>query len=189
MDCKRELRRRMVDRLRQLSPAEKQAYDRQIAAYLYRWRQWQEAKVVAITIAKETEVDTVPIIERAWQEGKTVGVPKCNPMTKTMTFRQIASFAQLEKAYAGLLEPIEEQTTALGHDEFDLIIVPGVCFTKTGYRIGYGGGYYDRYLQGITATTAALAYSFQVVEDIPVEDHDVPVEFMITDQGVIHCEP
>ncbi|OQP05800.1 5-formyltetrahydrofolate cyclo-ligase [Geobacillus sp. 46C-IIa] len=187
MDRKRELRRRMLDRLRQLSAAEKQAYDRQIAAYLYQWPQWQEAQVIAITVARETEVDTVPIIEQAWREGKTVGVPKCDPLTKTMTFRRIASFAQLEKAYAGLLEPIEEQTAAIDRDELDLIIVPGVCFTKTGYRIGYGGGYYDRYLPGVAAVTAALAYSFQVVEDIPVEDHDVPVEFMITDQGVIHC--
>ncbi|MBB6284859.1 5-formyltetrahydrofolate cyclo-ligase [Geobacillus subterraneus] len=187
MDRKQELRRRMLDRLRQLSAAEKQAYDRQIAAYLYQWPQWQEAQVIAITVARGTEVDTVPIIERAWQEGKTIGVPKCNPMTKTMTFRRIASFAQLEKAYAGLLEPIEEQTTVIDRGEFDLIIVPGVCFTKTGYRIGYGGGYYDRYLPGVAAATAALAYSFQVVEDIPVEDHDVPVEFMITDRGVIHC--
>lgn len=187
MDDKRELRRRMLDRLRHLSRAEKQAYDRRIAAYLYEWPQWQKAQVIAITVARETEVDTVPIIEQAWREGKKVGVPKCNPLTKTMTFRQIQSFTQLEKAYAGLLEPIEEQTVAIGRDEFDLIIVPGVCFTKDGYRIGYGGGYYDRYLPGSAAVTAALAYSFQVVDDIPVEEHDVPVGFIITDQGVIHC--
>jgi len=187
MNHKREMRHRMLDRLRQLSATEKQAYDRQIAAYLYQWPQWQEAQVVAITVARETEVNTIPIIEQAWREGKTVGVPKCNPLSKTMTFRQIASFAQLEKAYAGLLEPIEEQTAAIDRNELDLIIVPGVCFTKTGYRIGYGGGYYDRYLPGTTAVTAALAYSFQVVENIPIENHDVAVGFIITDQGVIRC--
>lgn len=105
-----------------------------------------------------------------------------------MTFRRIVSFAQLEEAYAGLLEPIEEQTTAMDREEFDLIIVPGVCFAKNGFRIGYGGGYYDRYLPGAAAVTAALAYSFQVVDDIPAEEHDVPVEFIITDKGVIRCE-
>jgi len=188
MDRKRELRRHMLSRLRQLPAPEKRVCDRQIAGYLYQWTPWKQARAIAITVARETEVDTAPIIEQAWRDGKKVGVPKCDPAAKTMTFRRIVSFAQLEEAYAGLLEPIEEQTTAMDREEFDLIIVPGVCFAKNGFRIGYGGGYYDRYLPGAAAVTAALAYSFQVVDDIPVEEHDVPVEFIITDKGVIRCE-
>ncbi|MFC0296966.1 5-formyltetrahydrofolate cyclo-ligase [Geobacillus jurassicus] len=187
MDGKREWRRRMLDRLRQLPAAEKEAYDREIAAHLYRWPRWQTARTIAMTVARETEVNTLPIIEQAWREGKTVGVPKCDPRAKTMTFRRLVSFAQLEKAYAGLWEPIEEQTAPIDRGKFDLIIVPGVCFAKNGYRIGYGGGYYDRYLPGVAAVTAALAYSFQVVDDVPAEAHDVPVEFIITDQGVLRC--
>ncbi|BBW95595.1 5-formyltetrahydrofolate cyclo-ligase [Geobacillus sp. FSL W8-0032] len=185
---KQHLRRLMLGRLRQLPLEEKRAYDRRIAAYLYEWPPWQRARTLALTVARGTEVATAPIIERAWQEGKTVAVPKCDPLTKTMTFRRLASFAQLEKAYAGLLEPIEEQTTAIDRDELDLILVPGVCFTKTGYRIGYGGGYYDRYLPGVAAVTAALAYSFQILDRIPVEAHDVPVTAIITEQGVMSCE-
>ncbi|ESU70574.1 hypothetical protein T260_18845 [Geobacillus thermopakistaniensis] len=179
MDGKQEWRQRMLNQLRQLKAAEKEMYDRQIAAHLYRWPLWQTARTIAMTVSRETEVNTLPIMEQAWREGKTIGVPKCDPRAKTMSFRRLESFAQLEKAYAGLFEPIEKQTTPIDRDEFDLIIVPGVCFAKTGYRIGYGGGYYDRYLPGASAVTAALAYSFQVMDDIPAEEHDVPVKFII----------
>ena len=94
----------------------------------------------------ENEVNTYPIIEKAWEEGKKVVVPKCNKEARTMSFRKISNFDQLETVYMNLREPIPALTEEVNADEIDLQIVPGVAYTERGERIGYGGGYYDRYL-------------------------------------------
>ncbi|MFC4182671.1 5-formyltetrahydrofolate cyclo-ligase [Saccharococcus thermophilus] len=187
METKKQIRKTMQAKLQQLTDEEKQAYDKQIAENLYRLPQWKNADTIAITISKGKEIDTTPIIKRAWSEGKTVSVPKCDPATKTMVFRQITSFSQLESSYFGLLEPIEALTSEIKKSDMDMIIVPGICFSKNGYRIGYGGGYYDRYLRNVSAPTVSLAYSFQVVDFLPIEEHDVPVQMIITNEGVIQC--
>ena len=109
-------------------------------------KKWAEAKTIGITLSMENEVNTYPIIEKAWKEGKRVVVPKCNKETRTMSFRQISNFDQLETVYMNLREPIPALTEEVNADEIDLQIVPGVAYTERGERIGYGGGYYDRYL-------------------------------------------
>jgi 5-formyltetrahydrofolate cyclo-ligase len=187
MEEKKQIRKRMQAKLQQLTDEEKQTYDKQIAEKLYELPQWKNADTIAITISKGKEIDTIPIIKQAWSEGKTVSVPKCDPTTKSMAFRQITSFSQLESVYFGLLEPIETVTSEVNKSDMDIIIVPGICFSKNGYRIGYGGGYYDRYLQHVSALTVSLAYCFQVVDSLPIEEHDVPVQMIITNEGVIQC--
>ena len=92
------------------------------------------------------EIPTFHIIEQAWHEGKEVAVPKCNPENKAMEFKKITSFEQLESVYSGLLEPVAETVKVRDQHDLDLLIVPGLAFTKDGYRLGFGGGYYDRFL-------------------------------------------
>jgi 5-formyltetrahydrofolate cyclo-ligase len=187
VEGKKQIRKRMQAKLQQLTDEEKQTYDKQIAEKLYELPQWKNARVIGITISKGKEVDTISIIERAWSERKAVSVPKCDPATKTMVFRKIESFSHLESVYFGLFEPIEMLTSEVNKSDMDIIIVPGICFSKNGYRIGYGGGYYDRYLRNVSAPTVSLAYSFQIVDSLPIEEHDVPVEMIITNEGVIQC--
>ena len=184
---KKSLRGEIKKRLELLSNEEKELYSRRIASKLYGLPIWKEAKTIGITISRGNEVDTYPIIEHAWRESKRVCVPKCYPDKKQMEFREIHSFEQLETVYFGLLEPIELITKKIFPAEIDLMIVPGVCFAKDGYRIGYGGGYYDRYLQHFSHSTVALAYNVQLVEKIPVEKHDIPVQMIITNDEVIVC--
>ncbi|ANB60452.1 5-formyltetrahydrofolate cyclo-ligase [Anoxybacteroides amylolyticum] len=181
------IREQMRERLRQLTPEAKRAYDGQIAARLYAFPVWQRATTVALTISKGQEINTTPLIENAWKEGKIVCVPKCYPTTKTMTFRAIRSFDQLETVYFGLSEPIEAVTDEIAPEAIDVMIVPGICFSIDGYRIGYGGGYYDRYLQQVKSPTVSLAYPFQVMEQLPIEPHDIPVDYIITNEKVIVC--
>jgi len=181
------IREQMRERLRQLAPEKKRAYDEQIAAKLYAFSGWQQATTVALTVSKGQEINTMPIIEKAWEEGKIVCVPKCHPETKTMTFRAIRSFDELETVYFGLKEPIEAITEEIAPQAIELMIVPGICFSNDGYRIGYGGGYYDRYLQQVKSPTVSLAYSFQVMEQLPIEPHDIPVDVIITNEKVIVC--
>lgn len=105
-----------------------------------------EANTIGITISNKPEVDTIHLIEALWKLGKTVAVPKCNAKTREMSFYAIESFAQLETVYMHLREPIPEISEFVDANEMDIILVPGVVFDTQGYRIGYGGGYYDRYV-------------------------------------------
>ncbi|MBB4825722.1 5-formyltetrahydrofolate cyclo-ligase [Sporosarcina luteola] len=145
------------------------------------------ARTIGITLSRYPEVDTRPIIEAAWNEGKHIVVPRCLPATREMDFREITSFDCLETVYMDLKEPIVQQTKAVGREEIDLLIVPGVVFSDDGYRIGFGGGYYDRYLDCFTGERIALAFVCQTGKEIPVEPHDIPVNVIFTEEGIISC--
>lgn len=182
---KLRLRKQIIEHMNSLSEERYTTLSEQIAFSLYAQKEWAEAKIIGITLSMENEVNTYPIIEKAWEEGKKVVVPKCNKGTRTMSFRQISNFDQLETVYMNLREPIPALTEEVGADDIDLQIVPGVAYTGRGERIGYGGGYYDRYLVHYKGKTLSLAYSFQMVEHIPVEPFDKNVEKIITEKGTM----
>lgn len=149
---------------------------------------FKRAQTIGVTISRFPEVDTIRIIEYAWKMGKTIVVPKCLVSTKEMDFRRLDHFGQLETVYMDLREPIESETVSYTAHMIDLIIVPGVIFNREGYRIGFGGGYYDRYLASFTGETIALAFQEQIQQGIPIESHDLPVRTIITDQEVVDCQ-
>ncbi|WP_270339940.1 5-formyltetrahydrofolate cyclo-ligase [Bacillus mobilis] len=182
---KLRLRKQIIEHMNSLSEERYTTLSEQIAFSLYAQKEWAEAKTIGITLSMENEVNTYPIIEKAWEEGKNVVVPKCNKGTRTMSFRQISNFDQLETVYMNLREPIPALTEEVGADDIDLQIVPGVAYTGRGERIGYGGGFYDRYLVHYKGKTLSLAYSFQMVEHIPVEPFDKNVEKIITEKGTM----
>lgn len=179
------LRKQIIEHMNSLSEERYTTLSEKIAFSLYAQKEWAEAKTIGITLSMENEVNTYPIIEKAWEEGKKVVVPKCNKGTRTMSFRQISNFDQLEIVYMNLREPIPALTEEVNADEIDLQIVPGVAYTERGERIGYGGGYYDRYLMHYKGKTLSLAYSFQIVEHIPLEPFDKNVEKIITEKGTM----
>lgn len=182
---KLRLRKQIIEHMNSLSEERYTTLSEQIAFSLYAQKEWAEAKTIGITLSMENEVNTYPIIEKAWEEGKKVVVPKCNKETRTMSFRQISNFDQLETVYMNLREPIPVLTEEVDAHEIDLQIVPGVAYTERGERIGYGGGYYDRYLVHYKGKTLSLAYKFQMVQHIPVEPFDKNVEKIITEKGTI----
>ncbi|MGG0758546.1 5-formyltetrahydrofolate cyclo-ligase [Bacillus paramycoides] len=179
------LRKQIIEHMNSLSEEQYITLSEQIAVSLYVQKEWIEAKTIGITLSMEHEVDTYPIIEKAWKEGKKVVVPKCNRGTRTMSFRQISNFEQLETVYMNLCEPIPMLTEEVDADKINLQIVPGVAYTQRGERIGYGGGYYDRYLVHYKGKTLSLAYDFQIVKHIPVEPFDKNVEKIITEKGTM----
>ncbi|HDR7780420.1 MULTISPECIES: 5-formyltetrahydrofolate cyclo-ligase [Bacillus] len=179
------LRKQIIEHMNSLSEERYTTLSEQIAFSLYAQKEWAEAKTIGITLSMENEVNTYSIIEKAWEEGKRVVVPKCNKGTRTMSFRQISNFDQLEIVYMNLREPIPARTEEVNADDIDLQIVPGVAYTERGERIGYGGGYYDRYLVHYKGKTLSLAYSFQMVDHIPVEPFDKNVEKIITEKGTM----
>ncbi|MGM0897077.1 MAG: 5-formyltetrahydrofolate cyclo-ligase [Bacillota bacterium] len=149
---------------------------------------FHEAGTIGVTISRHPEVNTIPLIEECWRRGKRVAAPKCFAKNRTMEFRIIDHLDQLEVVYMDLLEPMEKQTTAIGAQAIDLLIVPGVVFTEAGYRIGFGGGYYDRYLEGYNGATRSLAFDMQLTDELPIESHDIPVDGIITEKRIIDAK-
>jgi len=147
-----------------------------------------EAKTIGITISNKPEVDTIVLIDELWKLGKKVAVPKCNPKTREMTFYVINSFEQLETVYMHLREPIPEKCEFVDANEMNVLLVPGVAFDQYGYRIGYGGGYYDRYVLNYKkGKLMSLLFDEQLVDRVPTEAHDCPVDIIVTPTICIDC--
>jgi len=177
------VRKQIKEKLSQLTKEQHTKLSKEIAEKLFADPLFIKANSIGVTISNFPEVDTYEIIRRAWSLGKTVSVPKCLPKTREMVFRKLTSFHQLETVYSGLYEPIEQETKETAPEEMDLLIVPGLGFTKEGLRLGFGGGYYDRYLMNYAKKTVALAFEIQLMDNLPIEDHDLPVDKMITNKS------
>lgn len=182
---KKQLRIKLKETLSNLSKPGYEELSKQISHQLYRDEDWNQANIIGITISKFPEVDTYQIIRKAWELGKTIAVPKCYPKEKKMSFRIISDFSQLESVFYGLLEPIEKKTKHINPENIDLIIVPGLGYTKEGYRLGFGGGYYDRYLKDYSGKTISLAFQSQIIPAFKTENFDIPVAKIITDARVM----
>ncbi|MBU8905722.1 5-formyltetrahydrofolate cyclo-ligase [Desertibacillus haloalkaliphilus] len=183
---KSTLRSEMKQKLKQLP---KDSYDRnslRICQRLIEQPQWQEAKTIGMTISmtEKREVDTTPVIEKAWQQGKQVVIPKTFPSNHRLEFYKLSSFDQLEETNFGLKEPKTEQTDLVQPRAIDFLIVPGVVFDYDKYRIGFGGGYYDRFLTRYDGPTCSLAFECQLVSKVPREPFDLPVATIITNERV-----
>ncbi|WP_231889846.1 5-formyltetrahydrofolate cyclo-ligase [Oceanobacillus sp. Castelsardo] len=181
---KTELRKRTINKLKYLSEDEKLEIEQQLRNNLLGSDIWQKAKTIGITISQGVEWDTTTLIEKAWDERKAVCVPKCLP-NKEMVFYLINDFHQLEKGLYEILEPNPKKTSKVKKQNIDLLIVPGVVFDQNGYRIGFGGGYYDRFLVDFPNETISLASHLQVIDRIPTDFYDLPVKCIITEEGMI----
>jgi 5-formyltetrahydrofolate cyclo-ligase len=182
---KEALRKKMKATLNRMKNDEYNELGKQAADALFETEEWKNADTVGITISRGKELDTSYIIKKAWEDRKKVAIPKCLAKTKEMDFRVFTDYSQLEIVYYGLQEPKIDETTAVIPDQIDLLIVPGLIYDKRGYRIGFGGGYFDRYLVNYPNAKITIAFDIQVVERIPTEQFDLPVQKIITDKRVI----
>ena len=132
------------------------------------------------------EVGTRKIIDAALLT-KRVHLPIINSETKEIELGEAESFDELKKGYCGILEPTRKSNTDLS--EIDLVIVPGRAFDERGHRIGRGGGYYDKLLLKTSCPKIALAFESQIIEEAPVEPHDIKVDKIVTETRVIICLP
>ena len=181
---KKTIRETAIAQLKEMPSEEFERQCQSLANQLFSTEEWKKTTTIGITIANAHEIYTIPIIEQALEEGKRVAVPRCIPSEKRMDFRYIEHLNQLEKAYYDLLEPIVNETKAASPEEIDYMVVPGVAFDERGYRIGYGGGYYDRYLQDYKGATVSLLFSNQLLKQLPVDEYDVPVDSLILPNGM-----
>ena len=137
---------------------------------------YKNAKSIYGYLPYNQEVRTVAMLERAIRDGKRVAVPKC--YGDEMRFIWMEDLSKVEKGYAGIPEPVEDGPVA--DDPTALVLMPGLAFDPLGHRIGYGGGFYDRFLAEETAhPTLALCYDFQMLEHLETEEFDIPVDAVL----------
>ena len=176
---KAELRKQVLQEMKALPRQQKQAIDQALTELLLQHPFYQEAKVIATYLSFPHEFQTQELIEQALKDGKKVLIPKTYPKGR-MDF-VVYDPQQLVKTSFGLLEP-QGNLEVMDASQIDLIHVPGLVFTTEGYRIGYGGGYYDRYLEQFSGHTLSTVYRYQVQDFIP-EKHDIPVQEVLIDEG------
>lgn len=145
-------------------------------------KEYNSAKSLFIFVSFETEVDTHKIIRRALEDGKDVSVPKTISREQGMAAVRISNFSELKSGAYGILEP-ENIDLKVEESSIDLCYIPGIAFDKNGGRVGYGGGYYDRFLKKVRKDSKkiALAYSFQILDMVPREKHDILMDGIIFD--------
>lgn len=160
--------------------------DNIIIEKLYNLDLYKTSKNIFVYVSFRDEINTIKLIERALIDNKNIYVPKVYNSTKTMKAIFLDSLDKLEKNKMGILEP-KDDNLVINKNDIDLIIVPGAVFDKSFNRIGYGGGYYDRYLEEIKYKNnkIALAYDFQIIDEIKAEDHDIKVDYIITEERIL----
>ena len=176
---KSELRKQVLQEMKAIPREKKQAMDQVLTEHFVHHPFYQEAKVIATYLSFPHEFQTQELIEQALKDGKNVLIPKTYPKGR-MDF-VVYDPQQLVKTSFGLLEP-QGVLEVVDATQIDLIHVPGLAFTTEGYRIGYGGGYYDRYLEQFTGHTLSTIYPCQIQDFIP-EKYDIPVEEVLIDEG------
>ena len=175
---KAELRKKILQEMKALSQEQKQAMDRALTERFLQHPFYQEAKTIATYLSFPHEFQTQELIEQALKDDKKVLIPKTYPKGR-MEF-VVYHPQQLVKTSFGLLEP-QGDLEVVEPSQIDLIHVPGLAFTTEGYRIGYGGGYYDRYLEHFAGHTMSTIYPCQV-QEFNSEDHDIAVQEVLIDE-------
>lgn len=162
--------------------------DKEIFNRLLQLEEFKKSKNIFIYLGYGSEINTMDFLDKLKALEKNIIVPWTNIENKSMEGVKLSVNILLEKNKYGILEPTNH-SDFFEKSNIDLIIVPGVAFTKEGERLGYGGGYYDRYLQNLKGKVplVALCYEYQILDDLPTEDFDVKVDFLISENTTIKC--
>ncbi|NLT96177.1 MAG: 5-formyltetrahydrofolate cyclo-ligase [Clostridia bacterium] len=148
---------------------------------------WHEARTIMCYISFGKEVKTRPIIEKAWQDNKQVIIPVCKPSTKEIIPSLLTSFEDLEPRTMGIMEPKDGKLNPVDPKKIELALIPGVAFDLKGRRIGFGAGYYDRFLPLLKPDTpkVALAHEIQVSSTpLPDDEYDIRMDYICTEKGL-----
>ncbi|WP_313232756.1 5-formyltetrahydrofolate cyclo-ligase [Tissierella praeacuta] len=186
---KKILRKKILQKRAELSTENIVNYSNIIENKLYKMDYYKNAKTIMSFISFGDEIITHEIIKNSIKNGKSVVVPITIPETKKLKVSKILDFSELEIGYYNILTPKKDFLRFIDFNTIDLVLVPGVVFARDGYRVGYGGGYYDRFLSKFKekVNTIGLAFDLQIVEEVPKDSFDIPVDFIITEKETINC--
>lgn len=183
-ELKKNLRARYRRFREKMNAEHKIRLDANIQCRLLALDEYAKAETIFTYVSKSIEVDTFAIINAAFANHKRVAVPRCVPDTFDMEFYYITSLSDLEKGAFGVLEPVPEKCEKVTHYGKALCIVPGLSFDAQGYRLGYGKGYYDRYLAQFRGVTVGICYLGCIQWNLPHGYYDRPVDILITEKYV-----
>lgn len=173
---KTALRKQIRELKRQMTQAQIDAASQRLAELFFATDYYRKANTIYGYLPYNQEVRTVPILRQALLDGKRVAVPKV--YGEEMRFIYLNDLELVEAGYAGIPEPLADEPVA--QDATALVLMPGLAFDRQGHRIGYGGGFYDRFLAlEPEHPTVALCYAFQLLDKLETEEFDVPVDCVL----------
>lgn len=190
---KNALRRRIMARRGALSPAEIKEASAHILNRLHTLPAWDEAREVLTYMPIKGEVDVTPLLDELWQRGVRVLLPRCRPGERgIMDVACATCMDDLAPGMYGIPEPSPDACAALPDAEPDIVLVPAVAYDRRGFRLGFGAGFYDRFLgadarqrEGKGPLLIGPCYDFQLVDELPDDPWDVPVHAVITENETL----
>lgn len=185
---KEKLRKIMMKKRNNLSKSEVLEKSNRIKKRLFEMSNFKKVHTVLFYISYDNEVYTHDMIKESLSNGKHVIVPLTDKKNRRLILSELNNWDELAPGAYNILEPKREHVHEVAVDTVDLILVPGVAFDLYGHRIGHGMGYYDILLQNSKrALHVGLAFELQMVDKIPVEEHDVAVDIIVTEERIISC--
>lgn len=183
---KNTLRQKVLKKRKEMSKEDRQEFSNKIINFICNSNRFEKADTVFTFVSMAEEVNTYPLIEQAWQDGKKVAVPIAKKGGK-MYFVPLYSLLELNESRFGVMEPQKGENEEVIPRKTDIFLVPGSVFDKNGNRYGYGGGFYDRYFQCYPDIfKIGIAFSLQITEfDLQVDTYDKPVDCVVTENGLI----
>lgn len=180
--AKARLRREMLSARRALSPIEATAQGEALTRQVLAWPLYQEARTVMLYVSLPEEISTRALCLDALSAGKLLLLPRLEDR-QVMTAREAALLDALVPGAMGILEPPPD-APVVSPDTIDLILCPGLAFDRHGVRLGFGAGYYDKFLAQSTAVRAGLCYLQQLVKEVPRQPQDIRMDYLITAHGI-----
>lgn len=185
---KQELRMELLERRRRLAKEMIRSQSDKMAEHLYAWPRYQQAKIIMLFVSMPDEPNMIKIIEHAWQQGKTVCIPHMRQQFGVMDAAIIDNMESLVRGRLNLLVPDPAHLKIIAPESIDLIVVPAVAYDIAGNRLGMGAGYYDRFIPHASkAVRIGAIWSSQMVDSIPANEYDMPVHYLLREDGIISC--
>ncbi len=182
---KAELRAAVAAKVANLSPTYCQEADSNICSQVIRSELYRNARTIFCYVGTSREINTMPLLRAAVRDGKALALPYCQSLG-VMEARRVQNLSDLVTGKYNILAP-KLECPVVEPEAFDLVIVPCCTANAKGQRLGYGGGFYDRYLTKVKCPTMLLCRRHILAEDIPMEPHDLTMDYLVTERGIVDC--
>jgi 5-formyltetrahydrofolate cyclo-ligase len=183
---KKEIRKRILKIRNAMPPEEIAEKSSRIVERLTKLHDIHGASTIMVFLNFGSEVETDGFISWGWEMQKRIIVPLCRPTEREMMPCILADFSDLEKGSYGIREPKSESAVVVPLEEIDAVLIPAVAFDRHGRRVGYGGGYYDRFLPRVPrAARIGVVFACQIVPEVRSDEHDIPAQRIVTERGII----
>ena len=185
---KDKIRKELIEKRKNIPKNEVLEKSNRIKNRLFEMHEFKQASAILFYVSYDNEVYTHNMIKECMSIGKKIIVPFSDKENRRLILSELNNWEDLEPGSYGILEPQKDKIKETSIDKVDLIIIPGVGFDEHGCRMGHGVGYYDSLLKDSSnAHNVGLAFEWQIVDGIPTESHDMPVDKIVTEKRVINC--